>query len=334
MSLIVSAFVAAAAGTAALLAALCHLLPAHFLSATKNPEGLKRFAKRQIGGLAIMPAVLAVLLCAAAFNSQPALYLSLAAASAILSAVGYLDDRHDLPIAPRLAFQMVAAALALWGLWPSMTLLEGTLPDWIRFALLLLALVWFINLTNFMDGMDLALVSGIGMPFAFIALAGAFGFADPGLALVAAAAAGGLLAFASRNWPPAPVILGDSGSLPLGLLAGVVTIGLAQRAESFAATLPFAYLVGDATSTIVLRLLQGKSPLQGHTEHAYQIAMRAGRPALAIAGRIASAVLITCLLSLGAFAAPGNVANAIAALGTAVITASVILVMRRRAKRR
>lgn len=335
MPLILSAFAAAAIGTAALLAALCRLFPADFLSATKNREGSKPFAKSQIGGLAIMPAILAVLLCASVVDPQRmALYLSLAAASAMLSVIGYLDDRYDLPIAPRLAIQLIAAALALWALWPSLTSLDGTAPNWIRFALLLLALVWFINLTNFMDGMDLALVSGLGLPFAFVALVGASGLVDPSLAVVAAAAAGGLLAFAPRNWPPAPVILGDSGSLPLGLFAGVVVVSLAQRTESFAAVLPFAYLAGDATSTIVLRLYQGKSPLQGHAEHAYQLAIRAGRPALAIVGRIASAVLVVCLVSLTALADPGSVTNGAAAFGTAAITAGVILVLRRRGKTR
>ncbi len=96
-------------------------------------------------------------------------------------------------------------------------------------GLLVLALVYFINLTNFMDGLDLMVVSGLGVPLALLAGFSAFGLAAMGTGNFAASIAGGLAGFALFNRPKARVFLGDSGSLPIGLLSGLACLPRRSR---------------------------------------------------------------------------------------------------------
>ncbi|MCQ7029737.1 hypothetical protein MRO55_24860, partial [Escherichia coli] len=87
--------------------------------------------------------------------------------------------------------------------------------------------LWFVNLVNFMDGLDwMTVVEMVPLLGALTA----FGLAGhlPAEATVAAAALlGGLLGFAPFNRPVARLFLGDVGSLPIGLLVAWLLYRLA-----------------------------------------------------------------------------------------------------------
>ena len=94
------------------------------------------------------------------------------------------------------------------------------LPWWAERVLLVIGGVWFVNLVNFMDGLDWMTVAEVVPVSAALALMGALG-ALPPQGLVAALALGGaMIGFAYFNRPVAVLFLGDVGSLPIGLMLG------------------------------------------------------------------------------------------------------------------
>jgi UDP-N-acetylmuramyl pentapeptide phosphotransferase/UDP-N-acetylglucosamine-1-phosphate transferase len=106
------------------------------------------------------------------------------------------------------------------------------LPWSIERALLLLGGVWFVNLVNFMDGIDWMTVAEVVPVTAGVALLGAIGAAPPLAMLVALALLGAIIGFAPFNRPVARLFLGDVGSLPIGLLLGWLMLLLAGRGHS------------------------------------------------------------------------------------------------------
>ena len=79
-----------------------------------------------------------------------------------------------------------------------------------------------MNLVNFMDGLDLMTVAEIVPVTGALVLLGWLGELPAPATIAAAALCGAMLGFAPFNRPVAKIFLGDVGSLPIGLLAGLV----------------------------------------------------------------------------------------------------------------
>jgi len=90
----------------------------------------------------------------------------------------------------------------------------------------LITMLWFLacmNIWNLIDGLD-GLASGVGLLVSGTMMLVAVSLSNYGSALMAASLAGGLAGFLLYNWHPATIFLGDSGSLLIGLLIGVVGV--------------------------------------------------------------------------------------------------------------
>jgi UDP-N-acetylmuramyl pentapeptide phosphotransferase/UDP-N-acetylglucosamine-1-phosphate transferase len=316
--------ISAAVATAAVLAILAQVTPASFL-ANALRDGAPRKPVRQLGGLAILPAALLALAMTGETNSLVARFWPVGGAL-ILWLLGIVDDRYHLPALPKLAVQIAAAAMAANAVAPEIGF--GVLPRPLETLVIAAILVGFINMTNFMDGMDLMTIAGIGIPLAGLSIillsAGQSGI-EIQLGLLTAAALAGFLPF---NWPPARLYLGDSGSLAIGLVAGLV----AMRAFSFGpavALAPFGYYLADAATTLVARIRDRENVLQPHTRHAYQAAMKAGRSPLWIAARVAVANLALLVLAAIAQIIPGAAVEAVAIVAAAAIGIAMLRVLRR-----
>ncbi|MEM7173325.1 MAG: glycosyl transferase, partial [Pseudomonadota bacterium] len=107
------------------------------------------------GGLVVVPAVLGAWVILFLWTPDTATGIfPVIAGAALLAIVSWLDDLKDLPVAVRLLVQAGAVGLALWGMAPTLPLLNGVVPLAVEISVLALAWVWFINLFNFMDGID------------------------------------------------------------------------------------------------------------------------------------------------------------------------------------
>lgn len=268
---------------------------------TPNHRSLHTVSTPRVGGLALIGAAFIV---ASILLRQMSVVLVIAA---LLLALSAIDDRRGLPVAIRLAAHVAAASLFLGLTLPS--------TPWWALALLAAALVWSINLYNFMDGSD-GLAGGMAMiGFGALALAGLRYGGATHWALTAACLAGAAGGFLAYNFPPARVFLGDAGSVPLGFLAGALGV-LGWRDGAWPAWFPllvFSPFLVDATLTLTLRVSRGEKPWQAHREHLYQRMIRSGfgprRTALAWYG-----VMLACALS-GALAISWPFKAQIALLG-------------------
>jgi UDP-N-acetylmuramyl pentapeptide phosphotransferase/UDP-N-acetylglucosamine-1-phosphate transferase len=277
LAAIILPFLAAAVAGAVLLAVIMRALPAGFLGAAVTERSNHTQAARQLGGLAIVPVILASLWIFGPDNGLDSQFLvATTIATALLWVTGFFDDRHHLPESIRLVSQLLASAIAVYGLGPDFRLLPELLPFLVERGLLVLALVYFINLTNFMDGLDLMVVSGLGIPLALLAGFSVFGLAALGLGSLAASIAGGLAGFAVFNRPKAVVFLGDSGSLPIGLLSGLAFFLAAREMSVWTGLILPVFFIADATTTLLMRLAAGENIFAAHSKHAYQAAKRSG----------------------------------------------------------
>ena len=190
-----------------------------------------------------------------------------------LAALSWLNDVTDLPPALRLVVHLLIATVGLLTLPDRGQVFQGLLARDLDQAATVLLWTWFLNLFNFMDGIDgiTAVETGtIGMGLAVVAAL--TGIAS-GYALLAVALAAAGLGFLPWNWHPARVFLGDAGSVPLGFAAGWLLLLLASRGFWAPALLLPLYYLADATLTLLRRLARGEAIWRAHKGHFYQRAL-------------------------------------------------------------
>jgi UDP-N-acetylmuramyl pentapeptide phosphotransferase/UDP-N-acetylglucosamine-1-phosphate transferase len=221
------------------------------------------------GGLAITPVILlSWLALTLAGHGLPGQATLMAGALGLLI-LSWRDDRASLPASLRLALQGLAVLAGLLALPAGMLLFQGVLPWWADRLLAGLAWLWFLNLYNFMDGIDgITGIETLCLAAGLIALDQAV----PQAAVLAAASLG----FLAWNWHPAKIFLGDSGSVPLGYLLGWLLLTLAGHGHPAAALILPAYYLADATFTLVKRASRLEPVWQAHRQHFYQQAVQGG----------------------------------------------------------
>lgn len=285
-------FAIVAASAAVTMALIVWLKPwlVRYALARPNARSSHKTPTPQGGGIAVMTAALALSAIASfmlkdAASPFSATFGLVLFATVIIALIGAVDDIRTLAIAPRLLGQAFAVALVLASL-PAEFTITPFLPWWLERALLLVAGLWFVNLVNFMDGLDwmtvaeilpvtgglVVLTAGAGLPLHATVLA---------LALF-----GALLGFAPFNKPVARLFLGDVGSLPIGLLVGYLLLLLAGGGHVVAALLLPLYYLADATITLLRRFGNGETVWEAHRSHFYQRATDHGFSVMQIVGRV------------------------------------------------
>ena len=266
--------------------------------------------------------IVAVVIALAAVNSGSgarAFVVTVLTVVALLAVLSWVDDhRGGLSPAARLAAQSAAVALMLFQLDDAERVLPA-LPLVAERVLLGVAWVWFINLFNFMDGIDgLAGSETVAVAFGCF-LVSAFATATHpagSLALIVAGAAAGYLMW---NWHPAKLMMGDTGSIPLGFLLGWLLIDLALRGYPAAALILPLCFVTDATLTLIRRICRGETPWQAHRDHTYQrAALATGSHAAVVVRFIAANVVLVALALL-------SVRYPLAALAGAIATVAMLM---------
>ncbi len=305
----IAALAAAWAGTGAVL----RVLERRAILDHPNERSSHAVPTPRGGGLAVIAVTLAAWFGIAALAGTLGLYWPALAAALALAAVSWADDLRDIGPAPRLAAQAAAVAAGLFALPGAGPVFQGLLPPALDTLAAGLVWLWFVNLFNFMDGIDGisgAETASIGVGLCLVALIGGWAGEVALYALTAASAAVGFLAW---NWPPARIFLGDVGSVPLGYMTGWLLLGAAAEGYWAAALLLPLYYLADATLTLARRLARGERVWRAHREHFYQRAVRRGLDHGAVVHVVlaTNAVLGACAL----FSLAGPVA---AAIGLAV----------------
>ena len=307
----------------ALILVLSPWLKAYAL-ARPNARSSHRQPTPQGGGAAVIAATLAaawlgvVLLGATALGAAGE-FLALTIAALALAAAGAIDDLRPLSVGIRLALQCAAVALVLAFIPPDWRVMPA-LPWFIERAGLLLGGVWFVNLTNFMDGLDWMTVAETVPITGAITLLGLLGVV-PALPLtVAVALFGAIVGFAPFNKPVARLFLGDVGSLPIGLLLAWLLLHVAVSGHLAAALLLPLYYLADTALTLIRRACAREPIWQAHRSHYYQRATDGGFTVKTVVLRVFLVNIGLSVLALVTVVRPHSAVSVVAlAAGAALV---------------
>ena len=223
------------------------------------------------GGIAIWMAIFPIWILYDIFNGQFLNHICLMIGTAALITVSWLDDKKSLPVRERFMVHMLAVALGLISLPIDQFVFQGVLPLWLDRVVAGFAWLWFINLTNFMDGIDgITGAQTVHTSLSFIIIALISTTMPDTNFIIAASIAGAAIGFLMWNWHPAKLFMGDVGSIPIGYLLGFLMMMLAVHGYlAIALALPL-YYVADSSITLIRRMLEKKKFWQAHREHFYQ----------------------------------------------------------------
>jgi UDP-N-acetylmuramyl pentapeptide phosphotransferase/UDP-N-acetylglucosamine-1-phosphate transferase len=315
---------AIAALLSAILIAVLRPFLARYAMARPNARSSHLVPTPQGGGIAVITTATIVVACALIlepnlFGAPRQLAVTFAAVLGV-AIVGITDDIRPLEAVPRLVLQAAAVAVLIAAL-PAALRIFPVMPWWLERACLLVAGIWFVNLVNFMDGIDWMTVVEVVSVTAALAAFGLAGALPPAATVVATVLCGAMIGFAPFNRPVARLFLGDVGSLPIGLLVGWLLVELAGQGHLAAALLLPLYYLADATLTLLMRLAKRKPIAQAHRDHFYQRAKDGGFGVYRIVGRVFAAnVVLVGLATLSLHGSPAWQATALL-LGCAAVAA-------------
>jgi UDP-GlcNAc:undecaprenyl-phosphate/decaprenyl-phosphate GlcNAc-1-phosphate transferase len=314
---------------------------ARLLGVVDQPDGrrLNRRPIPRLGGLAIF---LGILVPALAFLKLTGEMRGIVIGAAVACVVGAIDDFRGLAPAPKLAGQVLAAAIpTVFGVWvdhftfPFIGAVD--LPAGVGIPITVLWVVAVMNMVNFLDGLD-GLASGVcaisGVTFAVLALS----LDKVDAAILSAIVAGACVGFLRHNFFPARIFMGDSGALVLGFtLATVAVAGLLKTASTVVLFLPLVVLAVPIidTSFVVAKRMKYGVPVyaadRSHLHHRFvNIGFSQRRAALTMwawCATLAAAALATRFVPFregGHWHAWGTVA--VVAIATCALAFSVYIV--------
>lgn len=256
------------------------------------------------GGLAVMIVVLgAWALSPLVISDMPAIDLVVVGMVAAIALIFWFEDLKGLSLLARLGVQAMVTLFLMLHMGAgfaesSFLIFQGLLPPAIDFVLAWGLWIWFMNLFNFMDGIDgisvaEAVVIGLGA-----AAVGIVGTNIDAVIIPSIAVTGAMAGFFVWNRPPAKIFLGDVGSISLGLLFGWVLLQLAANGLWAAALILPLYYLFDATITLLKRTLNGEKFWHAHRSHYYQAAVQNGLSHGAVSTMVFAVGLILVSLAL------------------------------------
>jgi UDP-N-acetylmuramyl pentapeptide phosphotransferase/UDP-N-acetylglucosamine-1-phosphate transferase len=231
------------------------------------------------GGLAIAIAFYAGLACMFMWQMVDKRLFFALLSGIPLTITGLIDDVFSLKPKARFAIQLITALAALYFLgglqildlgFHSFNLLQSPLFFFIINAAVVVAIIWSVNLFNFLDGID----GYLGIEVLFLGI-GSFLFTGNSIGVLLVASVGGFLYW---NWPKAKIFMGDVGSTLLGFIIAVFIIYFQnlQLISIISWMILTSIFWFDATVTIVRRYMNKEDLSQAHRKHAFQRIVQAG----------------------------------------------------------
>jgi UDP-GlcNAc:undecaprenyl-phosphate GlcNAc-1-phosphate transferase len=306
----------------------------------------------KLGGLAILGGALVAGLIWLPDGEQTAAILAGAVAMAFF---GVLDDVYELPAAPKLLGQTVAAVIAVQAgvkvgsftlpfvgrVEPgSVNLFDAPLVGEVDIAFIatVIGIVAVINVINFIDGVD-GLAAGVCVISAGTLAVIALSLDRTGAGVLAALTAGAALGFLRHGFPPASSFMGDTGSNLLGFLLACVAIQGALKTNAVVALffplIVLAVPILDSGFVIAKRLKYRRPIYVADTSHFHHRMAAIGFSQRRTLAYLYGWALVLAALALALRFVPysddhGNFdpgwTAVIAACGVAAVAASVYLV--------
>lgn len=219
------------------------------------------------GGLGLVVTLLIITLILQIIQPLPVFWwLNTLPGILVLALVGWIDDKRPVSSKIRLLVQFT---VSLW-LLLCMKFLGPAIHASV-IGITIIAMVWLMNLYNFMDGSNgMAAFQGVFCGLAFAVLFKLGGFSS--MALVAVVVAAACAGFLPLNFPVAKVFMGDVASVPLGFTFAAFSVyGIYQGAFTFwTAVLIMSVFVIDASLTLAARVIHKEQWYTAHKQHVYQ----------------------------------------------------------------
>jgi UDP-N-acetylmuramyl pentapeptide phosphotransferase/UDP-N-acetylglucosamine-1-phosphate transferase len=322
-----AAIVAAAALLSSILIIVLRPLLKRYALARPNARSSHTIPTSRGGGLAVVAATIAVTVGMLYSASDAAGTIPLAilfSAVILIAIVGVVADIHPDYIVWRFLLQALAVATVVFAL-PEELRVVPFLPWWIERALLVVGGLWFVNLVNFMDGLDWMTAAEVVPVTAALAAIGQQGMLPPWAVVVSLALCGAMIGFAFFNHPVARLFLGDVGSLPIGLLLGWLLVLVAGNGGRAAAILLPLYYFADSTITLLRRIVNGEKVWQAHRSHFYQRATDHGFTVIQIVRRVFIVNLVLAALALATVLRPSRELDIEALIAGALLVAWLLM---------
>ncbi len=221
------------------------------------------------GGVVFISVFLFAIYLAAEMQLLPALHYWSLVAVGVMMLVGMLDDVYGLPVLSRLLAQFAVAVVLSYP-----ALAHSAESIWLLIPLILVV-VWFINLYNFMDGID-GIATLQAMTVAAVMAGLCYWQEQQGLAQLFALLVAVMTGFLFWNFPHSRIFMGDAGSGALGTIFVVLMLFVAEHSLTllWACVMMMSVFILDASWTLTVRLLTGQKIWTAHKLHAYQILSR------------------------------------------------------------
>jgi UDP-N-acetylmuramyl pentapeptide phosphotransferase/UDP-N-acetylglucosamine-1-phosphate transferase len=233
----------------------------------------------------------------------------------LISLVSFIDDIKHLSVTSRLYVHFICASCAIYFFlyqYPASPLPSvGSDYEFVlKFLIYVLFSVGFLNIYNFMDGIDgLTAVETLhisGSLFLLCTLCHDIIKHVQVVSVISAVIAGAALGFLVFNKHPARIFIGDVGSIGIGFILSIclILVGSSDFNLVPAVLIVSLYYIADGTLTILIRLINGEKIWEPHLKHFFQYAVRNGMSNSAIINRVILCNLCLTLLSVGALYYP------------------------------
>lgn len=326
--------------------------------ATPDERRMHPVPTPDVGGIAMFVGILAGVIGASLLGDFNQLFedsteiIGVLVASAIIFALGIVDDIRDIS-PPAKVTGIVVTAVAL--VWFGVTMFQFRLPfldvfvlsnDWVPLitVLWLLGMTQAINLIDGLDGLAAGIVAiGAGSFFIYSReLTEGNLLPQPNVGpLVAIIAVGICVGFLPFNFNPARIFMGDSGALLLGLLMAVATSVVGGRADPdtqsangqtyfflapiFISLLVLAVPIVDVLFAIVRRTASGRSFAQADMGHLHHRLIQLGHgPRRAVVILWGWAMLLSTVVLFSALYSTGSALVVLVIVGSALSVFTVL----------
>lgn len=240
-------------------------------------RGVHKKPMPRMGGIAIVLGFMITVITLSFFveGIQVRQFTGLVTGAFIIIVLGIFDDMYGLRARFKLCIQIVAALVVIYSgirinvvLWPFTTYLQ-TLSGPIT-------LIWIVGVTNavnLIDGLD-GLAAGVSSIAALSLMVLCILTGSQTAVMLTAALAGSCLGFLPRNFNPAEIFMGDTGSTFLGYILAVTSILGVFKGYAFLAVIVSMLCLGlpvfDTLFAMGRRIAKRKPIMQadrGHLHH-------------------------------------------------------------------
>jgi len=228
----------------------------------------------------------------------------------VISTISFLDDLRPINVFIRLVIHMSCAGLSVFLFLYPTSLFYHILPFGIDFIIATLLFTSFLNIYNFLDGLDgMTSIESIHLSITILIIS-VLNFdiiinVDL-IIVISVITLGCSIGFLIFNWHPAKIFLGDVGSISLGFLLGfcLLLISASDPRLFIACVIASLYYIGDGGLTILIRLINKEKIWEPHLKHFFQKAVKNGMSTKQIIARVIICNFLLMLLAINALYYP------------------------------